>query len=362
MRLAVDVRSLLDTEPGGVGAYTRALLDGLQRIPEMTAIPVVTGRNISALPDHIRHQSVRCALPNRLVNLGIATLRKPLLDRLVGTERYLLPGWNFLALEEKTHLTLVVHDLSFERNPYWYPRKQRIWHRAVEPRTLVARADQIIAVSRWTKQDVCSLYGTPEKKIVVIPPVVDWEMGEKSGPERIQTVLFFGTVEERKNPLSLLRAFELIADKYPETQLVFAGRLGFGASRLVRAAQKSPCRSRIQILGYVSPEKRQQLFCEATVFAYPSFYEGFGIPLLDAMRHGLPIVTSNRSAVPEVVGDTGILVDPYDVRQIADGLDAVLENERFAHALGERAGARAATFATSMVPALGKLFTFVRDY
>ncbi len=356
MRLAVDVRSLLDAEPGGVGSYTRALLDGLGHIPEMVTVPVVTGRNVAALPETIRNQAVRCALPNRLVNLGIATLRRPLLDRLVGTEQYLLPGWNFLALEQKTHLTLVVHDLSFERNPYWYPLKQRIWHRAVQPRALVARADQIIAVSRWTKQDLCSLYGTPEKKIIVIPPVVDWQMGDSSASRPRQTVLFFGTVEDRKNPLSLLQAFELVADTYSETHLVFAGRLGFGASRVVAAAQKSRYRSRIQILGYVSPEKRQQLFRDATVFAYPSLYEGFGIPLLDAMRHGLPIVTGNRSAMPEVVGDAGILVDPYDVRQIADGLDAVLGNEGFARVLGERARARAATFATSMTSKLGEIF------
>lgn len=357
MRLAVDVRSLLDAEPGGVGAYTRALLDGLVGVRDLITVPVVTGRNIDGVLDAVRTPVVRYALPNRLVNLGLASVSRPLLDRVAGgTDHYLLPGWNFLALSPKTHLTLVVHDLSFERNPYWYPLKQRLWHRAIQPRKLVARADSIIAVSRWTKQDLCSLYGTPEKKIVVIPPVVDWQMAAQSSSGAKQTILFFGTVEDRKNPLSLVQAFELIASKYPETFLVFAGRLGFGAPRVVKAVQKSLYGSRMRILGYVSPQNRAALFRDATVFAYPSLYEGFGIPLLDAMRHSLPIVTGNRSAMPEVVGDAGVLVDPYDVRQIADGLDAVLGNEAFGRFLGERAQKRAAAFATTMTAKLGEIF------
>ena len=266
---------------------------------------------------------------------------------------WILPNWNFLALEPTTSFTLVVHDLSFERNPFWYGPKQRLWHRALRPRALVARAHRIIAVSEWTKHDLCTRYGVAPEKITVLYPTPSAVTGNELFPlppaiAGNRFILFFAAIEVRKNPLSLVEAFEHIAAKHADLHLVIAGKFGYGAEHVFAAAARSRFRDRIHVLGYVSAEMRRSLYATATVFAYPSFYEGFGIPLLDAMRAGLPIVTSNRSAMPEVIGDAGILIDPGAVGELALALDALLSDATFARALAARARERAVRFPEQM--------------
>ena len=352
MRLAVDVRTLLDPMPGGVETYTRSLLAGLSRSRDCTVIPVVTGRR------RVRDcATVRFPLPNPLVNVSMPIARWPKLDLVAAADAYLLPNWNFLALKRTTSLTLVVHDLSFERNPSWYGWKQRAWHRAVQTRALVARASRIIAVSRWTKQDLTALYGVPGEKITVIYPVSDWSMLPANNAKVGETLLFFGTIEKRKNVLSVVRAFERIAARHPDANVVLAGRLGFGSAEVAAAVRRSSYSARIRLVGSVSAEARAALFRDATLFVCPSFYEGFGIPLLDALRHGLPVITADRSAMPEVVGDAGLLIDPYNTAELAEALSAVLGDAGFRAVLATRARARALHFPPSMAPALSEFFS-----
>ncbi|TAL20062.1 glycosyltransferase family 1 protein [Patescibacteria group bacterium] len=357
-RVALDLRPLLDREPGGVGAYTRSLFAALEELPEIECYPVITGSSLGSIEPGEFPNLRRLPLPNPLLNVLIKFSGLPRLDRLARVRHYLLPNWNFLGLARQSKLTLVVHDLSFERNIKWFSQRQRLWHRAVNPRRLVERADRVIAVSEWTKRDLLELYGTPAEKISVIYPVPDRPPVDLPFPVVLpeRFILFLGAVEERKNPLSLLRAFEQIAARHPETHLIIAGRFGYGGERVAAAAAASPYVSRIRLTGYVPLSVRHALYRQAAVFVYPSFYEGFGIPLVEAMHAGAPVVTGNRSAMPEVVGDAGILADPLDINQIALALDEVLSNSSFAAALAAKGKERAALFPASMAPALGKLF------
>lgn len=321
-------------------------------------VPVVTGNAEVSLTDEEAPDLVRVAIPNPVLNASIGTVGYPRLDYAAGAERYLLPNWNFLSLRPGTELTLVVHDLSFERNPYWYPPKQRLWHKLVRPRKLVARADRIVAVSEWTKHDLMELYGVPEEKVTVMYPAPDRPPAEFPFPTDLpeRFVLFLGAVEERKNPLSLVQAFERVAPKHADAHLVVAGRHGYGSRAVAEAVRRSPVRERIHLMGYVPLPVRRSLYRKAAVFAYPSFYEGFGIPILDAMRAGLPTVAGNRSSMPELLGDAGVLVDPGDVADLVVALDELLGDESFARKLGSLALERSKRFPETMEPTLRKLF------
>lgn len=358
MRLALDIRTLIDSEPGGVAAYTRALARALQEIPEIECATITAGRSLGSIDQSDFPGLRRIALPNPLLNLSLKTTGLPRLDWFTGASHYLLPNWNFVALSRKTELTLVVHDLSFERNPRWYSPKQRFWHQAVGPRELCRRADRLIAVSNWTKRELISIYGAAEDKISVIYPIADELQTELPFPAALpeRFILFLGAVEERKNPLSLLSAFERIADKHPETHLIIAGKRGYGSRRLLLSARRSRVAQRIHLLSYVPRAVRHSLYRQASVFAYPSFYEGFGIPLLEAMAAGLPVVAGYSSAMPEVLGGAGLLVDPKDVSQIALALDEILTSRSLAATLSARALSRAASFPVSLAGPLSEFY------
>ncbi len=148
-------------------------------------------------------------------------------------------------------------------------------------------------------------------------------------------------IQERKNIRRVVQAFETLP---ADLLLVLAGGEGYGADEINKAIEQSPARDRVRRVGYVESDAKAKLYRMATALAFPSLDEGFGIPLLEAMAAGLPILTSDRSAMPEVAGDAAVLVDPLDVQSIADGLRRVVEDEALRSGLKDRGLARAREF------------------
>jgi O-antigen biosynthesis alpha-1,2-mannosyltransferase len=151
------------------------------------------------------------------------------------------------------------------------------------------------------------------------PPLGDTAANQQINQpaNREQMILFVGAIQRRKNVVRLVEAFEGIA---PGWKLVLVGSFGFGAEEAIQRIERSPRKNDIQVLGYVPDSTMEDLYRRASVFAFPSLDEGFGMPLLDAMARGVPVLTSNVSAMPEVVGDAALLVDPSDVASITQGL------------------------------------------
>jgi glycosyltransferase involved in cell wall biosynthesis len=188
-----------------------------------------------------------------------------------------------------------------------------------QARDAAARSDLIIAVSRFTASQVQNLLSVDPGRIRVVPHGV---RPAAMLSERQTLVLSVGVIQRRKNIARLVKAFEKLPANW---RLALAGATeGFGAAEELRAVEESPARDRIDVLGYVSATQLESLYQRAGIFAFPSLDEGFGMPILEAMAHGVPVLASNSSAMPEVAGDAAILVDPFN---FGDALVHLAEDE-----------------------------------
>ena len=214
----------------------------------------------------------------------------------------------------------------------------------------VNRSSRVLTISEFSKREIVELLGVPEEKIRVVPsaPNISEELTafeNMKAKYRIEGpyILYVGNVEPRKNLVRLLDAFaRLKARAGVPHRLVLAGGRGWNNEDFDRALAASPCRDDIVLTGYVSSGEKNALYRFADAFVFPSLYEGFGIPPLEAMHWGCPVVAADAASLPEVVGDAAALVDPLDAQSIAEGLRRVLEDREYADRLRE-AGRRQAT-------------------
>ena len=211
-----------------------------------------------------------------------------------------------------------------------------------QARDAAERADAVIAVSEFTRSQVVSLLGVdPARVHVVHHGTRKFPEQGNAPPGREKVILNVGAIQKRKNIARLVEAFETLG---PEWQLVLAGSHGYGAEEILARIAASPARNRIRVTGYLSPEELAGWYARAAVFAFPSLDEGFGMPLLEAMAAGVPVITSNRSALPEVAGDAALLVDPHNSEALGQALRELSVNVDLCRELARRGTARAQTF------------------
>lgn len=237
-----------------------------------------------------------------------------------------------------------------------HPETHRWLNRVRDAKKLrwAARADRVIAISQATACDIAEHTSIPADRIDVAPlacGTVDGAFRDTStgvlaryGLAKVRYVLSVGTAEPRKNLVRLVRAFERLPDTFADVNLVLAGGTGWKCRELDRAIRRSPARMRIRRVGFVPAAALPAIYAGATVFAYPSLYEGFGLPLLEAMAAGTPVLTGNRSSLPEVAGGAALLVDPFSEADIQHGLERLLGDDRLRTSLAERGRRRARSF------------------
>ncbi|MBI3119349.1 MAG: glycosyltransferase family 4 protein [Candidatus Hydrogenedentes bacterium] len=251
-----------------------------------------------------------------------------------------------------TNLVLTVHDLAVFRHPEWFTRGRALYYRAAITRG-VRQARRIIADSRATAQELQELLDVPPDLIDIIPLGVSPHFAPVP-LERIEAIrrqyalpadffLFVGTFEPRKNLERLITAWDSVAACIPEN-LVLAGRRGWRDAPILEAIQRSPFRSRIHLPSHVPEHDLPALLSAARAFVWPSLYEGFGLPPLEAMACGTPVITSNTSSLPEITGDAALLVDPHEVDAIAQALRRVSANAALRDELRAKGLTRAAQF------------------
>ena len=334
--ITVDLRSLHSSEFSGVESYTVHVLEQLLVNDHENRYTLFYNGFSQKEFSHfhfVNAQYKQTRIPNRILNLLLKFFGWPKLEKLAGDSDVLfMPNWNTLSTSSLTKVVLTVHDLSPQLVPEYYTPKARIWHWVINIQKLLKRADKLIAVSEFTKMSLIKELGVDERKITVAPLGVDHENYRSNlNIDRLREVrnsyslpgdfvLFIGTVEPRKNLQRLIEAFEQIDEPI---HLIIVGKLGWKYSQLLQQIENSPKRRFIKILGYVSEADKPYIIKLSRVFAWPSLYEGFGLPVLEAMAVGTPVLTSNLSSLPEVAGNAALLVNPYNVEEISKGLQTL---------------------------------------
>jgi glycosyltransferase involved in cell wall biosynthesis len=230
------------------------------------------------------------------------------------------------------------HDLFVLTGQYSTPEFRARF--AAQARDAARRAAVIVTVSEFTKSQVVSLLGVEAARVRVVHHGVR-ALPQPAEAPREKMILNVGAIQTRKNIARLVEAFETLG---PEWKLVLAGSDGFGAAEIHQRIAGSRARGRILVRGYVPPEELGALYRRAALFAFPSLDEGFGMPVLEAMAAATPVLTSNRSALPEVAGDAALLVDPLDTESIVEGLRELTENQDLRTNLARKGKARAELF------------------
>ena len=323
MLIAADATYTLDPHPTGVAICSREVLHGMAR-------------------SHTADKFLFCYRPHRFLR----ALSEPLENnvwRWPLFERGLRPGQLFHGLNQRLPAKpwplqiATFHDLFVMTGEYSTPEFRERF--AGQARHAADHADRIIAVSHFTAGEVVRLLGVSQEKIRVIPHGIRFPATASAPRENM--VLSTGSIQKRKNSTRLVRAFETMP---PGWRLVLAGGRGYGAEQTLAAIEASPRRADIQVTNYVTDRTLANLYRRAAIFAFPSLDEGFGIPLLEAMANDIPIVTSNRSAMPEVCGDAALLIDPVNQTELAEALQKLAAEPDLRAALAAKGRARAQTF------------------
>jgi len=356
MKIAIDIRPAIE-EPAGIGKMALCVTRALANTD--TGHEFILYSNVPADLD-IRGSRVRWVVlrfgwgpVGRLLwHFGVVLHAR----LVVGVDRFVSFASLVPAALTKDIVVLVVADLTGVLFPDLHVNKVRWMGRLILRRAL-RRARHVIAISRNTRSDI--LRYAPGSvgggKLSVVPLACESAFYAQIAPrerKRIRQlyglgspfILFVGTIEPRKNVPALIMAFSNIADKFPKYELVIAGRRGWKWEGTVGFVEQSPVKERIRFLHYVPPADLPALFREATLFVYPSLYEGFGIPPLEAMASGVPVIASNNSSLPEVLGDAGILVDSSDPSELSEAISRVLRDGELRKRLVRRGSRRAKLF------------------
>lgn len=348
MRIGIDVRTLMDKHYSGVSEYTLNLVREILKIDKENKyflfynsfknidkrIPKFSGKNV---------EIVRTAYPNKLFNNIFQKIFKiPKLDQLLKVDLFFAPNIGFSAISRNCKKILTVHDLSFIRFPEFFSFKRRLWHKIINIKKIIINYSLIVAVSANTKNDIVELAKVDPDKIVVIYPGISKEYRRISDQPTLDNVkykynlptkfiLYLGTIEPRKNINSLITAFDKMLNQNPnlgDYNLVIAGMRGWKERDIFRAQQQSRFPEKIKFIGYVEARDKPALYNLAKVFVYPSFYEGFGFPPLEAMACACPTIVSQDSSLVEITGDGAWPINPNDINSLARGLETIINNKK----------------------------------
>jgi glycosyltransferase involved in cell wall biosynthesis len=332
---AADVRIGIDGTPllgvrTGVGAVVAGLVDELATRPDVEIVAyAVTGRSGLVPPVPAGVQTGKRRLPARVVRWLWERTDTPRVEYWTGPVD-VVHATNYVAPPSRVPVVVSVYDLTFVHFPEMCTPDTLRYPRLL--RRALARGAHVHVTSEFVRQEIVAELGVePARVACVYPGLPSTAGGDAQRGRRLAGsdgyVLALGTIEPRKNLPRLVRAFDGVAASHPDLALVVAGPPGWGSEALEAALDTSRASSRIRRLGYVSDDDRRDLLAGARAFAYPSVYEGFGFPPLEAMAAGVPVLAGIAGSLPEVLGDAAVLVDPYDVDAIAGALVSVSVDE-----------------------------------
>jgi glycosyltransferase involved in cell wall biosynthesis len=356
MIIAIDIRPAIE-EPAGIGkmalCVTQALANSTTQHDFVLYSNVRAELGISS--SRVRWVVLRFGpgpVGRLLWHLGVILHAR----LVIGVDRFVSFSSIIPAALTRDTVVLVIPDLTSVLFPEMHVNKVRWIGRLILKRAL-RRARHVIAISRNTRGDILRYApgSVDEGRLSVIPLAYEpvFHTRAASGDtKRVRQIyklhspyiLFVGTIEPRKNVSALISAFGMIADDFPTHELVIAGRRGWKWKETIETAERTHVKGKIHFLHFVPQGDLPALYKEATLFVYPSLYEGFGIPPLEAMASGVPVIASNNSSLPEVVGDAGILVDPSEPSELSDAMSRVLRDSGLRKRMARQGRQRAKSF------------------
>jgi glycosyltransferase involved in cell wall biosynthesis len=271
-------------------------------------------------------------------------VKAPLALRAFKPDVWIQP-YGFCSLTTGIPQLLLVHDLAFLHHPdhiAWHHR----WYYKMYTRRFLKKAKRVITVSEYSKTDIIQHYPLAEQKITVIPGAAktifqpaDWQQKQAVKEKYTAGTEYFictGGIHPRKNLMNLLKAFSLFKKwQHSNMKLVVAGRLAWQYNDIIEKLKTYKYRSDVILTGYLPDEELAKLTASAYAMVYPSFFEGFGLPIVEAMQSGVPVITSNTSSMPEVGGDAALYANPNDPNAIAKHMLALYRDETFRNKLVE---------------------------
>lgn len=346
MKIGIDIRTLMDIKYSGVSEFTLNLLNSIFKKDKINEYILFynSGKNISDRIPNFNFPNIRIVkrrYPNKIFNyLFQKFLNWPKIDQLLGVDLFFIPHINFIALSNAAKKIIVIHDLSFLKYKKFFSTKKNIWHKMINVKKLLSNFDIIITVSNNTKNDIIDEYKIEAKKIKVIYSGIDAKYKKITNEVLLNNIqikyclpkkyiFYLGNIEPRKNIESLIIAYEKLKRKneFKDLYLVIAGGVGWKTRKIINIWKKSIYKNDIIFLGYIDDFDKPSLYSLSSVFIYPSFYEGFGFPIIEAMSCETPVITSNVSSMSEIVGTAAICVDPYNTNEIAISIQSILSDQ-----------------------------------
>jgi glycosyltransferase involved in cell wall biosynthesis len=354
LRIAIDAHSV-GTKLGGNESYAVNLIEALAQIDDDNeyTLFVTTAEARERFHQRWPNFKVRSTLPHTpLIRIPLtlsAELRKHPVDVL--HVQFTAPPFC------PCPLVVSIHDLSFEHLPHTFHRRSRMQLR-LTVRHSARRAAKILTLSQHTRRDIIDTYGIEPSRITAIPlaaPGHFYPVKDNRELQRVrhnygidgQYILSVGSIQPRKNLARLVGAYASLRDKHTETKfpkLVLVGKHAWLYDETLRALEQARVADSVILTGYVPESDLPALYSGAICFVYPSYFEGFGLPPLEAMKCGAPVIVGNQTSLPEVVGDAGLTVDPFDVRSIAEAIEKLINDSILRQELSVKGRRRAETF------------------
>ncbi|MDO8557351.1 MAG: glycosyltransferase family 1 protein [Candidatus Jorgensenbacteria bacterium] len=343
LRILIDARVLGKGRKSGVEEYTRLLSEHLLAADhENHYIFFTNGLRKPFFPETFESKTnasrLAWRMPNKFLDFSNIVFHRPFLDRKAQADIVLSPNINLLSTSRKSKRIITFHDLSFLHFPEFYSWRARLWHVLQRYKRGADEASAILTVSHFTARDIVQTLRVPKEKVAVIYPGINpaYKKVSKEAVDDFRArhglkqpfILFVGVLEPRKNVASIIRSFSVLKSKpaFHDLKLVFVGRKGWSYDTIFREITDSRAKDDIVLWGDGNYEELTCLYNACEALLYPSFFEGFGFPPLEAQMCGAPVVASNRSSTPEVLGDSALLVDPWNIDEQIAALEAVIGN------------------------------------
>lgn len=342
MRVLVEASTLDNGHKSGIYQFNTSLLKAAQKLePAIKYTFLFVGGKLPMLPDDLSGDVVWLRyIPNKLWRYMVMNNIAPSLGKMINLKKYDLvfcPGFISLPVGKRLPLVSLIHDTAFLDVPQYLPARFARYLKAVVTQT-VARSKKIIAISQSTKKSLIKHFGVDPSKLTVINPAVDHAVYKPQSKQAIDAVkkkykiaekyiLFLGNIEPRKNVVGLLRAYlGLPIELQKQYQLVLAGGRGWLDEEISKLLEDNKDRNILQI-GYIDEADKPALYAGATIFVYPSHFEGWGMPVAEAMACGTPVITADNSSLTEVGGQSAAYVPADSIDQLSGTIEKLLKNQ-----------------------------------